>query len=972
MKQEQHNLNKSHSVSSQTSHLGCVAVPRFIRHMLFSIVVFCISSLSQAQNSIVVKPVNLPQPFDHSEIKNMMLDNDGFLWFVTNQGIWRFDGTDVQPVDIHDPALPQNSVPGNIYHYHNFLFFVITDLPTASYRILEYDIRNKRVQQFNLPGMPSKFKVDRHGALIFITADGSFWSFTDEGGLTVAARFYGLPGWIKGRRLENYTIDQNGDIYIFLHERAGLVGKKGITWSDTVNGVKKITYVDRAYCTAKYIVALYNNGLVVYDKKALKKVYEYVGPAYQLSLPSKDGMLPVKLEVKDMRTGEPLAVPGTNKYLAGTDKGIIEIQPSDAMPFETVWQQRVIDFFKNKSIRCIYRAPNNKLYIGTYQGFFVFDGKWFKKITAYVGYTIEPVSKDMLLVGMEGGTGFFLVDTRTDTGRLNPGDSPIFTTKIINNGHGYYTGSYNNVTYSLTPLPNGYYKTEILLRDPRFGSTKDLKFINGQLWIACQGGLFKLAKNGKAQKIYPAGSRALQCYTIQENDGGIWLGTNGEGLVKIDTSGKVIKELHFTDGLAGEYVYSLLILNKLMIAGTSGGVSVFDLSSMQALNLPEAAPYNGSLSQEFNHSAMFYDTAKRQVVMGGTQGLAILDADYLRSHIGNTNDQVRLSYIKKSSSATQKPDIDLFAALSKKIIILPQITYAGLKFSGPVRQQFVLFRIKELDDHWHQTKLSDEISLYAIPPGTYTIEARFPSVTNHKYWLTEQLVVVPRFYQTLLFKILVVLAILLAIYLAWRYNANKIRQEQQMRTAIASDLHDEIGSTLTRISINSELLTMGDSGDKDALEIISNDSKKAISSISDIIWSVDARNDNKEDLVLRMKDHAHKMLEDIAEVHYSVSGLSSTANIPQSIRQNIYLIFKEAVNNIIRHNISPEVWINLENGPAGFTMEVKNTIQHKKGTGYKGQGLKNMEMRAKRINASVRVAEGDGIFSVTLRMKEWK
>ena len=972
MKQRQHILNKSHFGSSQTSGRANVNIPQFIRRVLFFIAAFCIPFLSPAQNSIVVKPVSLPQPFDHSEIKNMMLDNDGFLWFVTNQGIWRFDGTDVQPVDIHDPMLPQNSVPGNIYHYRNYLFFMVTDLPTASYRILYYDVEKKRVTLVKMPGKPSKFNVDREGALVFITADGTYWRFTANAGLTASVRFYNLPGWIKGRRLENYTIDKNGDVYIFLHERVGLVSKKGITWSNTVDSVEKITYVDRAYCTYKYVVALYNNGLVVYDKKNLQKVYEYVGPGYQLSLPSTDGMLPVKLEVKDMRTGEALPVPGTGKYWAGTDKGIIEIQPSEAMPFETARQQQVIDFFKNKSIRCIYRAPNNKLYVGTYQGFFVFDGSTFKKITQYVGYTIEPVNKDKLLVGMEGGAGFFLVDTRTDIGRLNPGNGPIYTTKILNNGHGYYTGSYNNLMYRLTPLPNGNFDVAVLLRDPRFGSTKDLKFINGQLWIACQGGLFKLAKNGKAQKIYPAGARALQCYAMQENNGGIWVGTNGEGLVKIDTTGKVIKELHFTDGLAGEYVYSLLILNKLMIAGTSGGISVFDLSSMQALNLPEAAPYNGDLSQEFNHSAMYYDSAKRQVVMGGTQGLAILDADYLGSHTGNTNDQVQLSYIKKSSNATQKPDVDLFASLDKKITIMPQTTYTGLKFSGPVRQQFVLFRIKELDDHWHQTKLSDEISLYAIPPGSYTVEARFPSVTNPKYWFTEQLVIVPRFYQTLLFKIAVVLLIASIIYLAWRYNSNKIRQEQQMRTAIASDLHDEIGSTLTRISINSELLTMGESADKEALEIISNDSKKAISSISDIIWSVDARNDNKEDLVLRMKDHAHKMLEDIAEVHYSVKGLSSTANIPQSLRQNIYLIFKEAINNIIRHNVSPEVWINIENGHDGFIMEVKNTIQHKKGTGYKGQGLKNMEMRAKRINATVKVAETEGIFSVTLRMKEWK
>ena len=945
---------------------------RRVWHCLVLVAVTFIPLLSAAQNSITVKPVKLPQPFDYSEIKNMSLDNHGFLWFVTNQGIWRFDGTDVQPVDIHDPALPQNSVPANIYHYHNYLFFVITDIPTRSYRLLYYDIIKKQSRQFRLPGQPTAFNVDQNDRLIFMTMDGTTWRFTNKQGLEITARFYNLPGWIKGRWLENYTIDNNRDIYIFLHEKVGLVGKKGIAWSNTADSAKGLTYVARAYCTDKYVVAVYNNGMVVYDKKSLKKVYQYFGSAYQLSLPSKEGMLPVHREVNDMRVGELTAVPGTGKFWAATDKGIIEIQPSEAMPFETAREQQLVDFFKNKSIRSIYRAPNNKLYIGTYQGFFVYDGQTFKLISQYMGYTIEPVDKNTLLVGMEGGTGFFLVDTRTDAGHLNPYNGIIYTTKILKNGQGYLAGTYNDYIYQLMPLPGGDYKVSLWLFDLRFGIIKDLKWIDGKLWIACQGGLFTRSNTGKLQKIYPAGKRALQCYSIQEDNGGIWVGTNGEGLVKIDTTGKVKQELHFNDGLTGEYVYSLLILNKLLIAGTSGGVSVFDLSSMQPLNLPEATSFNGALTQEFNHSAMFYDTAKRQVMMGGTQGLAILDADYVRSHIGNTNDLVQLSYVKKSDNTTQKPNVDLFASLDNKITILPQNTYTGLKLSGPIRQQYVLFRIKELDDHWHQTKLSDEISLYAMPPGTYTMQARFPSVTNPKYWFTKQLVVVPRFYQTWLFKIGVALFIGLIIYMAWRYNANKIRQEQQMRTAIASDLHDEIGSTLTRISINSELLTMGESTDKEALEIISNDSKKAISSISDIIWSVDARNDNKEDLVLRMKDHAHKMLEDIAEVHYSVNGLSSTVNIPQSLRQNIYLIFKEAVNNIIRHNVSPKVWINLENGHDGFTMEIKNSIQHKKSTGYKGQGLKNMEMRARRINATIKISETEGVFSVTLHMKEWR
>jgi len=152
-----------------------------------------------------------------------------------------------------------------------------------------------------------------------------------------------------------------------------------------------------------------------------------------------------------------------------------------------------------------------------------------------------------------------------------------------------------------------------------------------------------------------------------------------------------------------------------------------------------------------------------------------------------------------------------------------------------------------------------------------------------------------------------------------------------LRTAIASDLHDEIGSTLTRISLNSELFSYKDV-DRLVMEKISDDSKKALSSISDIIWSVDSRNDNNEDLVLRMKDHAHKMLEDIAELHYSVSGITSTANLPQTLRQNVYLIYKEAINNIIRHNHEPTAAVLL--------WRLKISYSGKKAMVIKGRGLK--------------------------------
>jgi len=972
MIQKLYSLDKISSTVWQPPFLSILFWRRLFPIWFLFVFATGIPILSNAQNSITVKQVNLPKPFDHAEIKSMMLDKDGFLWFVTNQGIWRFDGTDVQPVDIRDPALPQNSVPEDIFRYRNFLFFNLLDLPTDTFRILCYNMDNKRLKQFKMPGRPLNFMNDNAGALSFITTDGSKWVFTKKSGLHRTDKYFTRKGWVKGSVTDQYVSDQDGNTYILSNKKVGLIKKGSILWGKITAADQRFTLARRGYCNSKYIFVEYTGGFEVYDKTTLQKVYENYGGNYTLSLPTKDNILPVLKVVKDLRVQCTYAEPGTNKTLVGTDKGLLEISPSFEMPDETDQRQLMVDFFKDKSIRSIYRAPNGKLYIGTYQGFFVFDGQSFKLISKYMGYTIEAINENTLLVGMEGGSGFFLVDTRTDEGHLNPNkDRTIGTTKIIKYGNGYLTGAYAYIYY-LTALADGNYEVTTWLKDLDLGIVKDLKFIDGQLWVASTGGIFSVTKDGRPHKVYPVG-RSLACYSILEDNDGMWIGTNGEGLVKINTGGKLIKAIHFSDGLAGEYVYSIFKLNKLVVAGTSGGISVFDRTSgMQPLVIPDLPASDGNLYQEFNHSAIFDDSSKHMLILGGTQGLTFLDKDYLKSVAGKVDDQVRLSYVKRGYNTSQPTATDIFVSGNNTIEISPENNFTGIKFSGPFNQKYVLFRIKELDTKWHQGKLSDEVSLFAIPPGKYTIQARFPSLTNPQYWLTEQLIVAPRFYQTWVFKISIVLLIIFIVYLAWRYNAEKIRQEQQMRTAIASDLHDEIGSTLTRISINSELLTMGDSTDKEALEIISNDSKKAISSISDIIWSVDARNDNKEDLVLRMKDHAHKMLEDIAEVHYSVKGLTSTVNIPQSLRQNIYLIFKEAINNIVRHNVSPEVWINLENGHDGFIMEIKNTIQHKKGTDYKGQGLKNMEMRAKRINANIKVTEAEGIFSVTLRMKEWK
>jgi len=901
----------------------------------------------------------------------MMLDNDGFLWFVTNQGIWRFDGTDVQPVDIHNPALPQNSVPDGIYRYHNFLFFSLQGVQD-SFKVLCYDIGKKTTRQYHMPGRPMNYLVNNAGALSFMTTDGSKWAFTDSGGLKRTDKYFTCKGWIKADGMEYYTVDAAGNTYVFSHKKIGLIKKDSVIWSAPITVPKNLAFVKWAYCNSKYVFAHSGNATVVYDKNTLQIAFEHFDETYNLSLSSKDGAVPVFKLINDLRVQCICDESGSNRKLFGTDKGLLEVSPSFDTPDEANTQQQVVDFFKDKSVRSIYRSAANKLYVGTYQGYFVYDGNSFKEINNLVAYTVQPVNENKLLVGMEGGAGFFTLDTRTDKFRLNPDQGhAIGTTKIIKYKNGYLTGA-NGYVYYLNELPNGDYKVDPWLNDTNFGIVKDLKFVNDELWIASTEGVFKLSGQGHAIKVYPA-NRSLACYALLPGNGGFWIGTNGEGLIKINAAGKVIKQIHFGDGLAGEYVYSLFQLDKLLIAGTSGGISIFDRSSgMQPLAIPDLPPSSGSLYQEFNHSAIFNDAAKRRLIFGGTRGLTFLDEDYIRSVAGKPDDKVRLSYIKRAYNTSEPTATDIFVSGNNAIEITPENTFTGIKFSGPFSQKYVLFRVKELDAKWHQAKLSDEVSLFAIPPGKYTLEARFPSVTDGRYWLTRTIVVIPHFYQTWLFELFLGLAIALIIYAAWLARLRKIRSEHLLRTTIASDLHDEIGSALTRISFSSELMNIKKKLDSNVVEKISADSKGAIASISDIIWSVDARNDTIDDLLLRIREHANNMLENASALHFEVQGLGRVTTLPQLVRQNIYLVFKEAINNVARHNLSPEVWINLNNQPAGMTISIKNTIDHgKEKSPYTGQGLRNMQMRAKRIKASLEISNDGEVFSVTIRMRRW-
>ena len=138
-----------------------------------------------------------------------------------------------------------------------------------------------------------------------------------------------------------------------------------------------------------------------------------------------------------------------------------------------------------------------------------------------------------------------------------------------------------------------------------------------------------------------------------------------------------------------------------------------------------------------------------------------------------------------------------------------------------------------------------------------------------------------------------------------------------MRIRLASDLHDDVGGILTKVAMQSEILEDEVSLEhKNTLNSISKSCRAAMASMRDMVWSIDARNANFESLFDKMSEYGHQML-DAAGLNYTINfdnSLNSIALSPIQ-KQEIYYIYKEAINNVVKHSFSKNAVIEAEKNP---------------------------------------------------------
>jgi signal transduction histidine kinase len=265
------------------------------------------------------------------------------------------------------------------------------------------------------------------------------------------------------------------------------------------------------------------------------------------------------------------------------------------------------------------------------------------------------------------------------------------------------------------------------------------------------------------------------------------------------------------------------------------------------------------------------------------------------------------------------------------------------------------------DTTWSKPENIHEASYINLAPGNYIFEVKTLG-WNGKYGepATFEFSIATPFWKQWWFITVCGLLIAAAIYAVYRYRIKQIMHVQKMRNTIATDLHDDIGSSLTNISILAELShkNIQHPGEaKKFLQRINEEVQYSGQAMDDIIWSVNTQNDTLEDTLARMRRYTAELLDGSGtRYHLNFDENIRDRKLNMEQRRDVYLMYKEMLNNIYKHANAQEVWINVHVLNNELDLKVRDN-----GKGFKANnlshrnGLKNLYHRTHKWRGKIRI-----------------
>jgi two-component system, sensor histidine kinase ChiS len=862
-------------------------------------------------------------------------DKHGFLWLGTSKGLSKFDRKKNKFTTFKNDPLDKNSLAGNYINsitedYNGNLWIATYD------GLSKYDeINNNFINYRHEPGNENSLSSS---SIFSICPDknGNLWIGTDGSGLDYYDTKFRKFTHFYSAILTDYTLSASSIPYMFIDNQS-------ILWIGTVaDGLYKVVFNKNKF-------SLLNK---TSDFKMTSNIAE-VSAIYE----DNNGIIWIGTYGS-----------GLNRYDLKSNS-ITQYKKSDNT-------NSISDDF----ILSIEMDSNRNLWIGTENGLNFFD----------------PITKRF--------TKYFAVKNDTTTIAGNKITSLLIDTKgtlwIGNNGGGLNIFNSHNKSFTRISTSNLFPDFE---SDHVWTLYEDK---NENIWIGTWG-LGVIKYNYASNSFTPYNSSSLNADSIdlkvvvsiaEDKESDLWFGTWGNGLIKFEPAINKLTSYRNSNKIPHENIYGILrdSSNNLWIS-TGNGITKYDPIQNYGRTYDEE---DGLQSLEFKRGA-FHKGKSGRFYFGGVNGLNYFYPE-------NVVDKINKPSVAFTSFKIFEEELSPFRFGNNvnelQEIILPynenfiSFEFSALEYTSPSKNQYA-YKLEGIDKDWAYSETRRYAGYTDLKPGEYILKIK--ASNSDGVWNDDariiKLIITPPIWMTWYAFILYSVFFIIILYLFRKYELNKRKlkedsrirvqreeaelrevklkaetaelktktveiekefEKQQMRNRIAADLHDEIGSNLSSIILLSSLLSDStDHTDESTkhLNDINQAAKTSANSIRDIVWFVNPSSDNLNKLISRMHETANTMLKGI-QVNFSVGKISFEDKINPEIKRNLFLIYKEILNNILKHSKATETLISIKETDGKLKVMINdNGIGFDENAYQLGNGLRNLKNRASDIDATLNI-----------------
>jgi streptogramin lyase/two-component sensor histidine kinase len=506
------------------------------------------------------------------------------------------------------------------------------------------------------------------------------------------------------------------------------------------------------------------------------------------------------------------------------------------------------------------------------------------------------------------------------------------------------------------------------------------------LWLATTQGLFSFDTERKRWKKFinnPDDPNSISANSIlvihpdSKSKNILWIGTEGQGLMLFDTQKGEFRHFDSKAGIPSNVIYSIQEDQKGNFwIGTNNGLYQFNPKTFIGFQFTTEDGLPGNEFNRFQASK----SSSGHFYFGGPEGVTIFNPDHF--YLNQTPSRLVINELKlqnkmvsytpgtvaaKGEYSLTKPLEQCTELVFNQDQRMISLSFALLDHIVPTQNRFK-YKLDGYDLDWIDAGNGNEAIYTNLDPGEYVFKVI--GLNSKNVWSTEptqlNVTILPYWWNTVWFKALIVLSFFGLLYYLYRIRVSRIFELEKIRNRIAQDLHDEIGSTLSSISLYSATLqkTAQKLNEKEhsILDKIINSTSQMMESINDMVWTVKTDNDSFDHVIDRIRAYAVSVAEvRLIDLSFEVDFNAEKLNLSMEQRKNVYFICKEAINNAIKYSGCDQIKISIrqhkkknmtiivaDNG-RGFDLALDSNDRPILG----GNGLKGIKWRAETMGGEL-------------------